>query len=276
MKNFKVVGRTAEDRFAANWVRGGFGNSLRRRLFAILRLAHRTLGVGRKNLGLGGLGSTGVSALLASIGVITIPSVASAQYVAGTGVASGTATDAVAISAGPAAATVYSLRDIGIGAGATAGSAANLYSNEIAIGSFATATGTGAIAFGQNASATGGLGNVAIGRDSATLGALNIVTQLGLGFPTYAGIADSVFAIGNGSGFGLTRQLQYVAPGSLTATSTDAVNGSQLFSVYTGLSTGISTVVSTSSTAESNLQASASKRRCHGTSLNPRICYTEP
>src|SRR3954468_23312178 len=50
-------------RFAANWVVGADGASWtqRRRLMAVLRRAHRVLGLKRDQLGLGGLGTTSPS-----------------------------------------------------------------------------------------------------------------------------------------------------------------------------------------------------------------------
>ncbi|WP_032907968.1 hypothetical protein, partial [Mesorhizobium sp. LNHC252B00] len=47
--------------FAGHWIAGaGHGSrSTRRRLMAVLRMAHRVLGLGRKNMGLGTLGVGG-------------------------------------------------------------------------------------------------------------------------------------------------------------------------------------------------------------------------
>ncbi|MBK7655981.1 MAG: hypothetical protein IPJ18_13820 [Betaproteobacteria bacterium] len=59
-------------------------------------------------------------------------------------------------------------------------------------------------------------------------------------FGGFAGTAIGVVSVGSA---GAERQIVNVAPGRITATSTDAVNGSQLYSVATGLSSNISTLV---------------------------------
>ncbi len=60
-------------------------------------------------------------------------------------------------------------------------------------------------------------------------------------FGGFAGTAIGVVSVGSA---GAERQIVNVAPGRITATSTDAVNGSQLYSVATGLSSNISTLSS--------------------------------
>src|SRR5271170_3889826 len=86
--------------FAANWLAGNgiATRATRRRVLAILRMAHRALGMDRKRLGLGSLGAAGVAALLISIGV---GGVAQAQYAAGGG--TGTQNGQVSIGGGTAA-----------------------------------------------------------------------------------------------------------------------------------------------------------------------------
>ncbi len=65
--------------FVRNWVARGDADSrsLRRRLLAVLRSAHRILGAKRDRLGLGSLGVGGAAgALLAVVGVMTTPQAA--------------------------------------------------------------------------------------------------------------------------------------------------------------------------------------------------------
>ena len=83
--------------FTSNWLRGEVSRAGRRRLMAVLRLAHGVLGLNRSRLGLGGLGAGRIAVLLAAAGVAMAPaSGALAQYVAGNGIA--TAAGSIAIS----------------------------------------------------------------------------------------------------------------------------------------------------------------------------------
>ncbi|WP_265518694.1 YadA-like family protein [Nitratireductor luteus] len=147
-----TVGIERESRrgFVGNWVSGG-GDSRwqRRRLMAVLRLAHRALGLSRKRLGLGALGFGTVSrALLAAAGIIA-PQAASAQVAIGNGTlanpACGLTTSAVAMATA-------------LGCGATASGV----NGSVAIGYDADATGFYGIALGLNSRATGD-GGMALG-----------------------------------------------------------------------------------------------------------------
>ena len=80
-------------------------------------------------------------------------------------------------------------------------------SNALAAGPAATASGASAVAIGNGASAQG-TNSVALGAGSTDGGVANVV---------------SVGSVGN------ERRIVNVAPGGLSATSTDAVNGSQLY-----------------------------------------------
>ena len=112
--------------------------------------------------------------------------------------------------------------------------------DSMAFGSFANASGANAMALGDHSSATiansVALGHVSVAgsntfndsSDHATFKAddgsdSNVTFQAGLG--SYAGGAVSVGKTG------FERQIQNVAAGRLSATSTDAVNGSQLYTV---------------------------------------------
>lgn len=148
-----------------------------------------------------------------------------------------------------------------IGADATAnGNHAN------AIGSSATATGDHAQAFGAGAQATGvrtnvfgsdaaatadysiAIGNkanastansIALGADSTTRSATNVTSATVAGH-TYGGFAGTspVGSVSVGK-VGQERQIHNVAAGKISADSTDAVNGSQLYSVANDLQTQI-------------------------------------
>ena len=148
-----------------------------------------------------------------------------------------------------------------IGADATAnGNHAN------AIGSSATATGDHAQAFGAGAQATGvrtnvfgsdatatadysiAIGNkanastansIALGANSTTHSATNVTSATVAGH-TYGGFAGTspVGSVSVGKA-GEERQIHNVAAGKISADSTDAVNGSQLYSVANDLQTQI-------------------------------------
>ena len=148
-----------------------------------------------------------------------------------------------------------------IGADATAnGNHAN------AIGSSATATGDHAQAFGAGAQATGvrtnvfgsdaaatadysiAIGNkanastansIALGADSTTRSATSVTSATVAGH-TYGGFAGTspVGSVSVGKA-GQERQIHNVAAGKISADSTDAVNGSQLYSVANDLQTQI-------------------------------------
>ena len=101
--------------------------------------------------------------------------------------------------------------------------------NSVAIGHTSTADKAG-IAIGTNAIATTA-GGVAIGK-GAVEGAANPIASATIKGATYqyAGIApESVVSVGN---VGTERQITNVAAGRISATSTDAINGSQLFAVH--------------------------------------------
>src|SRR4051812_4590805 len=148
-------------RFAANWVVGAEGASWsqRRRLMAVLRRAHRVLGVDHKDMGVGSLGFGGgvrsvlpasaspasVIGGLAAIAALGLPAPAHAQYAAGNGTATGA-------------------QSIAIGTTATTATASG--PNSVAIGNAASATGASSVAEGHNAGASGS-NSVSIGFQAA-------------------------------------------------------------------------------------------------------------
>ena len=103
-----------------------------------------------------------------------------------------------------------------------------------AFGSGTSATGLGASAFGVGASASKDK-SVAIGAGSNTsmdAAAITTATVNGITYNGFAGAtkitAGSQVSVGRP---GYERQIKHVAPGEISATSTDAINGSQLYQV---------------------------------------------
>ncbi|MGL5838938.1 MAG: beta strand repeat-containing protein, partial [Sphingorhabdus sp.] len=135
--------------------------------------------------------------------------------------------------------------------------------NSTAIGPNAQAAGNNASAFGVNSDASGnnalasGSGASAVANNSTALGAntsANGVNSVALGTNSQAGNANAGWTgytvagqtmtnnvTGNGvvsiSGGSTNRQLTGVADGAVNATSTDAINGSQLFNTAAALDT---------------------------------------
>ena len=118
-----------------------------------------------------------------------------------------------------------------------------------ALGTMSEATGINSLALGTGARATQ-VNSVAIGGGSTTEGLqgrkitdANIVLSDGtnVNFENFAGAAE--VEEGDVVSFGRVRserQLKHIAPGEISATSTDAINGSQLFSVARKLGSDIS------------------------------------
>ncbi|SMD03389.1 hypothetical protein [Novosphingobium sp. B1] len=96
--------------------------------------------------------------------------------------------------------------------------------NSVAVGSFAITIAPDSVAIGQLAGVdTGAVGGVAVGRAAAVLAANSVA----IGANSIANAANSV-SFGTA---GSERTLVNVAAGTVSATSTDAVNGSQLHAV---------------------------------------------
>jgi hypothetical protein len=120
---------------------------------------------------------------------------------------------------------------IAIGTGATA-------TGSVALGAGASA-GSGGTALGDGAMATTA-GGVALGKNSVE-GSATGVSNATVGGITYGGFAGTApsSVVSVGGGFAGVRQITNVAAGQITLTSTDAINGSQLFSVADGINTRI-------------------------------------
>ncbi|KVM71164.1 hypothetical protein WJ60_09125 [Burkholderia ubonensis] len=121
------------------------------------------------------------------------------------------------------------------------------------------ALGTNSVAIGPNAAANN-TGDVALGSGSVTAAANPTATgTIGGVTYNYAGtMPSSVVSVGAP---GAERQVTNVAAGQVTATSTDAINGSQLFATNTAidsLSTSTSTGLSTATSSIASLSTSTS------------------
>ncbi|MEN2750325.1 YadA-like family protein [Psychrobacter sp. FBL11] len=108
-----------------------------------------------------------------------------------------------------------------------------------AFGTQANATGVASSAFGVSADASKE-GSVAIGAGSKTDGSATKVESQTVNGVTFAGFDGASGFAGNASDagrqvsvglIGNERQIKNVAPGEISSTSTDAINGSQVFSV---------------------------------------------
>ncbi|EXI62547.1 AT family autotransporter/adhesin [Mannheimia granulomatis] len=115
---------------------------------------------------------------------------------------------------------------IALGNSANAAGAAS-----VALGVSSQATATGAVALGQNAKATH-QGSVALGTNSETAAAVATKSAtLNGNTYTFAGnTPSSTVSIGS---VGNERTLTNVAAGRISGSSTDAINGSQLYAAYT-------------------------------------------
>ncbi|MGY0799552.1 hypothetical protein ACW7G0_10915 [Lysobacter sp. A286] len=133
--------------------------------------------------------------------------------------------NAMAMGVG-ADATAESATAIGDGAEATAADA-------LAVGTAARATAENASAFGQGAQATH-QGSVALGSGAATTAAIGTASSMIDNVTyTYAGAAPvATVSVGD---VGQERTITNVAAGRVSATSTDAINGSQLYQTNTAV-----------------------------------------
>ncbi|NXZ85298.1 hypothetical protein HZI61_09005, partial [Haemophilus influenzae] len=144
------------------------------------------------------------------------------------------ATGTRAAAVGPDAKAIANFT-VAVGNGATASK-----DQTIAIGHSAQASKENAIALGYNAQATITDGDIALGNGSVTAAQHEATFSLNNkkigGF--VLGSNQGVLSIGSSS---INRQIQNVGAGAITATSTDAINGSQLYHVATELNTLAST-----------------------------------
>ena len=127
-------------------------------------------------------------------------------------------------------------------AGVAVGVSASAADLATAIGTKSHATGDYSVALGVGANADKA-NAVALGAGSATATNATDVSSATIGAITYGGgtsafagsgkvVAGDQVSVGSAS---FERQIKHVAPGAITAASTDAINGSQLFYVTQGL-----------------------------------------
>ncbi|VWC36199.1 hemagluttinin domain-containing protein [Burkholderia lata] len=131
------------------------------------------------------------------------------------------------------------------------------------------ALGTNSVAIGPNAVANNA-GDVALGNGSVTAAA-NPTASETIGGTSYTVAGTNPTSVVSVGAAGAERQVTNVAAGRVTATSTDAINGSQLFATNTAintLSTGLSTTNSTVASLSTGLGAGASAISSLSTSTN--------
>ncbi|RQX83628.1 adhesin [Burkholderia anthina] len=152
--------------------------------------------------------------------------------------ASATATFSTAVGKGSIAAGGTAL-GFQANAGAADAVALGVDSSASATGSVAiaraTASAVNAVAIGEGANAADA-NSVALGAN-ATTRAYTTVNSVALNGVTYSGFAGTPVGVVSVGSAGAERQIVNVAAGAISATSTDAVNGSQLFSIANQVST---------------------------------------
>ena len=140
---------------------------------------------------------------------------------------------------------------LGTGANATADSTVAIGSDSVANNKASTAIGQGSqadasysVALGKAATATHG-SSVALGTATTTKAAV-AVTEATVGKLTYGGFAgtDATAVVSVGKEGDHTRQIVNMGAGEISATSTDAINGSQLYATNDVINNVATTVTS--------------------------------
>ena len=128
--------------------------------------------------------------------------------------------------------------------GVAVGNSSNVSSAySVAVGPSNTVTGTGTSVLGSNITATAN-NNVILGQNSSesstttTTGVAKTVNTATVGAITYNGFQGVGSGIVSVGGQNAERQIINVAPGNISATSTDAINGSQLYMVAAEVAKG--------------------------------------
>jgi trimeric autotransporter adhesin len=119
-------------------------------------------------------------------------------------------------------------QSVALGTGATT----DVFARSVAVGSGAGVFGAGSVALGADA-ITDSANSVALGAGSYA-NAAHVGPYTVNGGSVAGTVASGVVSVGNAGGGGtpaLNRQIQNVAAGVVSATSTDAVNGSQLYAL---------------------------------------------
>ncbi|MDN7807327.1 MULTISPECIES: ESPR-type extended signal peptide-containing protein, partial [Burkholderia] len=161
---------------------------------------------------------------------------------------------------------VYGVTQNCVGTNSTAigGLSSATGSNSIALGDSATASADSSVALGADTTA-GAVNSVALGYGSVVLTGLsgstagatsiNSTTIGGTTFSGYAGSSASggILSVGQ---VGSERRIQNVAAGLISGTSTDAINGSQLYAVANTVTSSITSLSSSTSTGLSSVNSS--------------------
>ena len=135
--------------------------------------------------------------------------------------------------------------------------------NALALGTSANATRKNSVSLGSNSSTV----NAATSESSVTFGNKNITWTAGvLSGTNLDGMQVSVGATG------AERQIKNVAAGKISATSTDAINGAQLYAVAEGLRTKYVSINSTISNNQNNDGATGSD----SVAIGPDAAATKP
>lgn len=128
---------------------------------------------------------------------------------------------------------------IALGGGSAATAAARVTtSGSIAVGSGTLVQSENAVALGKGSAVAAGLtGAVALGSDSSARAAVPVTSADvgGIHYGDFAGNTPAAGDVVSVGAVGKERQIQNVAAGQISATSTDAINGSQLFATSTRL-----------------------------------------
>jgi autotransporter adhesin len=185
-----------------------------------------------------------IAATTSTTGALAVGDAANGIYRQVTGLAAGSAdSDAVNVGQLKAVQTAvveskahyYSVNDGGVAQGNYNNDGATGL-NSMASGVNASAAGAGATAVGAGATANLA-NNVALGSGSVDRAAVQVssatITNAQGDTHTYGGFAGTAAGVVSVGSKGSERQIVNVAPGEISATSTDAVNGSQLYSVAT-------------------------------------------
>ncbi len=151
----------------------------------------------------------------------------------GNGVAVGALSNAISFNGQSPVAVGYNANASGAGAQVAIGDQSRATgSNAVAVGPASSATGISSVAFGNAARATNA-NDVALGGSAVTSAANTGVSATQVTFKgvttTFAGLAKAASGVVSVGVAGSERQISNLAAGDLSAGSTDAVNGSQLF-----------------------------------------------
>ncbi|KAA9353282.1 hypothetical protein F3W84_23310, partial [Ochrobactrum quorumnocens] len=220
-----------------------------------------------------GLASNAGANFATAVGVESAATgVASSAYGAGS-IAS--ANNAISIGGGGAAILGANLSTratangaIAIGINNTSGAAATAV-NAIALGPQSVASTDGAVAIGLASAANGNLGDIALGSNSMTQLVVNTTgTNINGASYSFAGSnATSTLSIGSSNA---PRTMTNLAAGRLSGASTDAINGSQLFSTNQAVE-AVGSRVTQNEGDIANLQTGLATTNTNVTNLGNRV-----